>query len=131
MQLGRVTSGKSKKGGFGIFRTKKGKFMIHLGEAARHLRERLGYSQREAGKALGISYPHLNAIENGKASPTAGMIERYYTAWGVDLYMMAVVMFGDGSRVNWIMKETIDELRVDWEAQIEQRISEKGKRDVE
>ena len=54
--------------------------MIHLGKAAKCLRERLGYSQREAGKALGISYPHLNAIENGKASPTAGMIERYYTA---------------------------------------------------
>jgi hypothetical protein len=46
-----------------------------------------------------------------------------------------VVMFGDGSRVNWIMKETVDELRADWEQQIgeviRKRISEKGERDAE
>ena len=109
--------------------------MIHLGEAARQLRNRMGYSLKEAGKSLGISYVHIHKIEADKSSPTAGMIERYYAAWGVDLYMMAVVMFGDGSRVNWIMKETVDELRADWEQQIgeviRKRIAEKGERDVE
>lgn len=105
--------------------------MIHLGEAARQLRNRMGCSLKEAGKSLGISFVHIHKIETGKASPTAGVIERYYAAWGVDLYMMAVVMFGDGSRVNWIMKETVEELRSDWDAQIEQLIAEKGKRDAE
>ena len=109
--------------------------MIHLGEAARQLRERMGYSLKEAGKSLGISFVQIHKIETGKASPTARTIERYYSAWGVDLYMMAVVMFGDGSRVNWIMKETVDELRADWEQQIgeviRKRISEKGERDAE
>ena len=109
--------------------------MIHLGEAARQLRKRMGYSLRDAENSLGISCWYIQRIEAGKSSPTAGMIERYYAAWGVDLYMMAVVMFGDGSRVNWIMKETVDELRADWEQQIgeviRKRISEKGERHAE
>ena len=109
--------------------------MIHLGEAARHLRERLGYSQREAGKALGISYPHLNAIENGKASPTAGMIERYYTAWGVDLYMMAMIMFDDGSRLSWLGPLAGEQLRSDWKVHLDQVVffkpAEKGGSDAE
>ena len=105
--------------------------MIHLGKAARQLRKRMGYTLKEAGRSRGISFVHIHKIETGKASPSTRTIERYYAAWGVDLYMMAVVMFGDGSRVNWIMKETVDELRADWEAQIEQLITEKGKRDVE
>ena len=109
--------------------------MNHLGEAARQLRERMGYSLKETGKSLGISYEHIHRIETGKTTPTTRTIERYYTAWGVDLYMMAVVMFGDGSRVNWIMKETVDELRADWEQQIgeviRKRISEKGERHAE
>ena len=109
--------------------------MIHLGEAAKCLRERLGYSQREAGKALGISYPHLNRIENGKASPTAGMIERYYTACGVDLYMMAVVMFGDESRLGWLGPKAEERLRSDWKVHLDQAVvfkrSEKGEGDAE
>ena len=109
--------------------------MIHLGEAARQLRNRMGYSLREAGESLGISFDRIHKIETGKASPTTRTIERYYAAWGVDLYMMAVVMFGDGSRVNWIMKETVEELRADWEQQIgeviRKRIAEKGERHAE
>ena len=109
--------------------------MNHLGEAARQLRERMGYSLKETGKSLGMSSVQIHKIETGKESPTTSTIERYYAAWGVDLYMMAVVMFGDGSRVNWIMKETVDELRADWEQQIgeviRKRIAEKGERHAE
>lgn len=109
--------------------------MIHLGEAARQLRKRMGYTLKEAERSLGMSYVHIHKIETGKTNPTTKAIERYYTAWGVDLYMMAVVMFGDGSRVNWIMKETVDELRADWEQQIgeviRKRIAEKGEHDAE
>jgi len=109
--------------------------MIHLGKSAKCLRERLGYSQREAGKALGISYPHLNAIENGKASPTAGMIERYYTAWGIDLYMMAMIMFDDGSRLSWLGPQADERLRSDWKVHLDQAVFfkrlKKGESDAE
>ena len=95
----------------------------------------MGYTLKEAGKSLGISFVQIHKIETGKAFPATSTIERYYAAWGVDLYMMAVVMFGDGSRVNWIMKETVDELRADLEQQIgeviRKRIAEKGEHDSE
>jgi transcriptional regulator with XRE-family HTH domain len=69
--------------------------MIKLGSAARNLRERLGLSQRAAAAQLGMSHVHLNNIENEKVSPTANIIEKYYEAWGIDLYMYAVAKYSD------------------------------------
>lgn len=96
--------------------------MINLGEAARHLRERLGLSQRAAAQELGISHVHLNNIENGKASPTAAMIEKYYQAWNIDLYMFAVANFTTDDRVPASLQSAVGKMRQAWNTEIESRI---------
>lgn len=68
---------------------------INLGQAARDLRKRLKLSLREAEAELGISYVHLCNIENGKVSPSSGVIERFQEAWGIDLYMFALAFHSD------------------------------------
>ncbi len=97
--------------------------MINLGEAARHLRERLELSQRAAALELGISHVHLSNIENGKASPTAAMIEKYYEAWSIDLYMFAVANFTTDDRVPITLRPTVEKMRQAWNLEIESRIS--------
>ena len=96
--------------------------MIKIGEAAKYLRTSIGVSQRHAGEWLGISYVHINKIENGKASPTAEMIERYFTAWGIDLYMLAVVLFADDARIPQSVRMSAEELRAGWQEEIEKQI---------
>ena len=102
--------------------------MINLGFAARYLRERLGLSQRAAAIELGISHVHLNNIENGKTSPTTSMIEKYYEAWNIDLYMLAVAKFSDDERIPHSLKDAVDEMIQAWDVEIEARISPVGKR---
>ena len=93
--------------------------MIKLGEAAKFLRNRLGLSQREAALQLGISHIHVNNIENGKASPTAMMLEKYYDAWGIDLYMLAVVKFSADERLPESVRSSVDEMLRAWDQDIE------------
>jgi len=104
--------------------------MINLGSAARHLRERLQLSQRRAAKELGISHVHLSNIENGHTSPTASMIEKYYVAWGVDLYMLAVVQFSDENRLPACMEKVISDLHESWDAEIEEAIAARTREEI-
>lgn len=97
--------------------------MIRLGEAARHLRERLGLSQRAAANQLGISHVHLSNIESGKSSPTAAIIEKYYEAWDIDLYMFAVANFSQNDRIPHPLRGAVNELRLAWDSEIESRIA--------
>ena len=99
--------------------------MIKLGEAAKYIRSRLGISQREAAHQLRISHIHVNNIENGKASPTAMMLEKYYEAWGIDLYMLAVVKFSSGERLPESLRSSAEELMRDWDEDIEALIAAK------
>lgn len=92
---------------------------IHLGDAARYLRQRLGLSQRAAARELGISHIHLNSIENGKVSPTASMIEKFYDAWGIDLYMLAVAKFSSKERIPARLSKAVGALASAWEREIE------------
>lgn len=96
--------------------------MIKLGEAARHLREQLGLSQRAAAEELGISHVHLSNIENGKASPTAAMIEKYYQTWKIDLYMFAVANFTTDDRVPVSLRTSVNKLRQVWNSEIAARV---------
>lgn len=100
--------------------------MVKLGIAAKYLRERLGLSQRAAARELGISHVHLNNIENGRTSPTAMMIERYYEKWKIDLYMLAVAKFSDDERVPTSLRHAVDEMIHAWDVGIESRIRDHG-----
>lgn len=68
---------------------------MDLGKALRAVRLELGQSQRAAAVMVGVSHVHLNNIENGRASPTLTMLEKFRAAWGVDLYLYAAAMRAD------------------------------------
>lgn len=99
---------------------------IKLGEAARALRESLGLSQRAAAQELGISHVHLSNLENGRASPRADTIERYYDAWGVDLYMYAVSKFSLPEEIPDSMREAIESLGQAWSEQIDMIVTQRN-----
>ena len=105
--------------------------MIPLGTAAKYLRDRLGLSQRAAAQELGISYVHLNNIENGKASPSPEMLEKFRDAWGIDLYMLAVGMFSDKATLPAPLRKPLSALTKAWSAEIESLIEMRRKEVLE
>jgi transcriptional regulator with XRE-family HTH domain len=92
--------------------------MIHLGRTARHLRESLGLSQRAAAKQLDISYVHLCNIENNKAMPSSGLLERFRQLWGVDLYVLAWCLHGDAEKLPKPLRKPMAELAKAWQQQL-------------
>src|SRR5688572_16389507 len=96
--------------------------MIKLGEAARYLRTQFGLSLRQAAEELQISFVHLSNIENGKASPSPEMLEKFRQAWGIDLYMLAAGMFSDRTRVPKPLREPLDALTKAWKQEVERAI---------
>ncbi len=96
--------------------------MIKLGEAIRYLRNRLGLSQRDAAEELGISFVHLSNIENGKASPSPEMLERFRDAWGIDIYMLAAGMFSDQKCVPKPLRGPLAALTKAWREEVERLI---------
>ncbi len=105
--------------------------MIDVGLAAKYLRNRLKLSQRAAAKELGISHVYLSNLENGKSSPTADMIDRYFEAWGVDLYMLAAVKFGGAQRLPQSLGAIAAKLNEAWESQIEATIASRTEEENE
>jgi transcriptional regulator with XRE-family HTH domain len=99
--------------------------MIKLGKAAKHLREKLELSQRAAADELGISFVHLCRIENGKASPSPEILERFRAAWGIDVYMFAVCLFGEPEHFPAALKVPMASLRRAWKLQLSKLIKER------
>jgi len=100
---------------------------INLGMAARDLRDRLGLNVRDAAVELGISYPHLSNVENGKASPSPKMLEKFHDAWGIDLYMYALVFFSDDRETPKGLKAPLKALTEGWKRHIESILRERAK----
>jgi transcriptional regulator with XRE-family HTH domain len=96
--------------------------VIQLGNAAKYLRKRFGFTQQTTAGLLDISVVHLSNIENGKTSPTAAMIERFFDTFGVDLYMLAVVKFGALNRLPQSVQKSSKALIDAWDQEIEERI---------
>jgi transcriptional regulator with XRE-family HTH domain len=92
--------------------------MINLSNAVRELRSRLDLSVREAAKELGISYVHLSKIENGHTSPSPEVIDKFRSAWGIDLYMFAVCNFADPNAFPESVTAPLERLRSAWEREI-------------
>jgi transcriptional regulator with XRE-family HTH domain len=97
---------------------------MYLGKTAKYLREELGLTQRAAAEALGISYVHLSNIENNKAIPSAGLLDRYRELWGVDLYVLAWCLHGDLNRLPKAVRKPMAELAAAWKHQLE-RLTQK------
>lgn len=65
---------------------------IELGPALKRLRQNTGASQRDAAKAIGISYVHLNRLENNKEWPSRKCWEKIEQFYAVDLYALALAL---------------------------------------
>ena len=71
---------------------------VSLGRALKHLRQHTGASQRDAAKAIGISYVHLNRLENDKDWPSRKCWEKLEEFYGVDLYVVALGLRHEGGQ---------------------------------
>lgn len=103
--------------------------MIHIGKAARYLRDRLGITQREVAERLGISYVHLSNIENNKVLPSASILESYKSIWGIDLYVLGWCLNGDADRLPSQFTAPVRELTKAWKSQIELMLRRKDSSD--
>ena len=92
--------------------------MIHVGQTARYLRERKGLSQKVAAEALGISSVHLCNIENNKSIPSTGLLQRYQTLWGVDLYILAWCLHGNIGDLPENIRRPMAELAKAWRKEL-------------
>lgn len=101
--------------------------MIPIGKAVNYLRESLGLSLRRAANELGISFVHLCRIEHGDASPSPEILEKFRARWGIDVYMVAVCLFGDPNRFPPGVRGPMRSLRRAWEKQIAAAIAERRK----
>jgi len=99
---------------------------INLGKAARDLRVKLNLSLREAEAELGISYVHLCNIENGKVSPSEGLVERFHEAWGIDLYMYALAFHSDGGAIPKVLQPPVKALKEGCRQHIESLLSQRA-----
>ena len=99
---------------------------IPLGKAAQELRARLKLSLRQAAAELGVSYVHLCNIENGRASPSPEMLEKFHDAWGIDLYMYALAFFPDERKTPKVLKGPLDALTAGWKKHIEVLLRERS-----
>lgn len=104
---------------------------IRIGKAALELRTKLGLSLREAAIELGISYVHLCRIENGKASPSTDLIERFHEKWGVDLYMYAVAFHSDDRKAPLPLRAPLRAMAEGWRRHIESLLRKRSKEGAE
>lgn len=100
---------------------------ISLGKAAQDLRTKLCLSLRHAALELGVSYVHLCNVENGKASPSPEMLEKFHDAWGIDLYMYALAFFPDDRETPKALRGPSKALAAGWKRHIEKLLRERTK----
>lgn len=98
---------------------------LELGKAAKELRTRLNLSLRAAAIELGISYPHLCNIENGKVSLNEEILGRFHEAWGVDLYMFALAYADEPRGKQGECQAALSELLKQWKKHVESIIDER------
>lgn len=72
---------------------------MHIGEAAKELREALGASIEDAAKELGLTPLELRHIELGETSMTVDLAMRYQKAWMVDPLVYMGAFYLDASKM--------------------------------
>lgn len=58
---------------------------IEVGKRIRALREREGISLRKFALMVGVSYPYLSRVENGKQAATVDVLDKIARGLGVDI----------------------------------------------
>lgn len=58
---------------------------IAFGKRVRRLREREGISLRKFALMVGVSYPYLSNVENGKQAVTIDVMDRIARGLGVEI----------------------------------------------
>ena len=101
--------------------------MIKLGNTARHLRDSLGLTQREAARQLQITAVHLCNIESNKSAPSSELVGRYRELWGIDLYVLAWCLHGDTERLPVAVRKPMRELAKAWKEDLAERAAIKRK----
>src|SRR4051812_27864817 len=98
---------------------------VSLGKAAQDLRSKMRLSLRQAAQEIGVSHVHLCHIENGKASPSPEMLEKFHDAWGIDLYMYALAFFPEDRETPKGLRAPVKALVVGWKKYIEKRLRQR------
>ena len=88
--------------------------MIKIGNTARHLRESLGLTQREAARQLKVTAVHLCNVESNKSAPSSELVGRYRELWDVDLYVLAWCLHGDTDKLPIAIRKPMRELAKAW-----------------
>lgn len=65
--------------------TKTTDFMVTLATNLRTIRARAKVSQKELANRVGVSYPRISEIENGKGNPTIETLEKIAIALNVNI----------------------------------------------
>lgn len=89
-----------------------------LSKAAAFVREAMDVNRLAAADDLKITPDTLAQIEAGVRSPEP-FVDNYREAFGVDLYIVAVVFFTDVNQIPEPLREASESLRVAWRQDIE------------
>lgn len=68
---------------------------MKLGRTIQYVRNAKGMTHRVAAKALSISEEHLWGCERDAIDPSARLLDRMRSLWGVDIYALAWCLNGD------------------------------------
>ncbi len=96
--------------------------MISIGESIRELRGLFGLSQRQAADEVKISHVHLRNLEIGEAAPTTSVLNKFFEAWRIDLYMYAATRDQEHERIPQSLKPAVRRLESIWKKEIDAAI---------
>jgi transcriptional regulator with XRE-family HTH domain len=65
--------------------TEPTEFMSALANNLRHLRKLSGLTQQQLAEGVGVSYPRISEIENGRGNPTVETLQRIADVLKVDV----------------------------------------------
>ena len=88
--------------------------MNYLGSVAHEVRQELGLTQKQLADELGVTTVHLSNIENDKAMPSPGLLNRYQELSGVDLYVMSWLQKGEINKLPEAVQGAAIELQKIW-----------------
>ena len=94
----------------------------YIGRTSKFLRKSLGLKQREMADQLRISVVHYCNIENGKASPSPELLNRYREIWEIDLHVLGWSLYGDVSKLPVPLQEAANSIAKTWERELGRRM---------
>lgn len=104
--------------------------MIHVGKTTRKLRTTLGLTIEQFCEALAgpysppaITLAELEAVEANAIYPPEMLLRRVRDVYGVDLYVLAWLWFGDANQLKEPLRSKVIELTKSWGERAEAAIA--------